>query len=92
MQATYVGHLYKKWEMEGKSGEYTEVYYVKDFALGEPDGVGQIADKLKVAVDLRPKLEGFVPGVVMTVELDVDRKGRAVLRDFYMDPVKADKK
>ena len=89
MKATYVGHRYNKWEMDGKQGEYTDIYLVLPFGMDEKSGaVGDKAVCEHFTEDLRVVVEGFVPGSPVEAEYSSGRKGKAVLSSLsaWVDP------
>ena len=79
MEATYIGSKYMKWEIDGKSGEFTEIFLVKPFRMDEKDYVGERVAIEKVRTDLRDKLKAFAPGCTVKLSYDSDAKNRAIL-------------
>jgi len=80
MKATYVGHRYAQWEMEGRKGEYTDVYLVRRFPSDEKEGaVGDKAVCERVKHDMRKDLEGLTPGSPVEIDYDSGRTGKAIL-------------
>jgi hypothetical protein len=80
MKATFVGYRYKKWEADGKQGEYTDIYLVLPFGMAERDGaVGDKAVEEHFTQDLRSLVQDFVPGSPVDAEYGSGRKGKAEL-------------
>jgi len=79
MKATYVGSQYNEWEMEGRSGVYTDVFLVKPFRLDERNTVGDKAVAERVRSDIRKTLADFTPGQPVEISYDVGPGGKAVL-------------
>ena len=88
MQATYVGHYYYEWEMEGRKGETTQIHLVMPFSLSEAGAVGDKVVVEKVGSDLRPRLLEFTPGEPVEIEYGVGRGGKAAM--ISIDPVRAE--
>jgi len=80
MKATYVGHRHATWEMEGRKGEYTDVYLVRRFPSDEREGaVGDKAVCERVKSDIRQLLSGIVPGSQVEIDYDSGKSGKAIL-------------
>jgi hypothetical protein len=88
MKATYVGHRYGTWEMDGKEGRYTDIYLVRKFPLAEREGsVGDKAVAERVKYDMRPELEKLKPGSLVDVEYDsVGRAGKERVELVGIEP------
>jgi len=82
MRAIYVGSQFNAWEMEGRSGVYTDIHLTKPFRSDEQNVIGDKVVTERVRSDFRKRLKDFEPGMPVDITYDVGSQGKAILVDI----------